>query len=92
VASGWVLRWDREETRKTKESKKKFLEMYEMVLAPFIKERGLDWEVSGEFCPPHMLRMNGVPQPLPGSPAEKEWMKTNKVAPFQGPSILDLAA
>ncbi|OQV13679.1 hypothetical protein BV898_12073 [Hypsibius exemplaris] len=73
-----------------KEGKKAFSDKYEAAIAPFIKDKGFDWEVATEEVPPDMWRENGLTPPAPNTPAEKEWFRLNRPAPYEGKSFLDL--
>uniref|UniRef100_A0A914DDX4 Tautomerase cis-CaaD-like domain-containing protein n=1 Tax=Acrobeloides nanus TaxID=290746 RepID=A0A914DDX4_9BILA len=63
-------------------SANKFIAKYEEILAPFIKDRGLDWEISIEQSERDLLRVNGLEIPLPNTIAEKEWKRLNKAVPY----------
>ncbi|KAH7723639.1 hypothetical protein AAVH_08745 [Aphelenchoides avenae] len=65
------------------EQKKGFLDLYEGTIAPFIKERGFDWEVSVELVDRDLWRENGLIPPQPNSEAEKEWKRLNKAVPYE---------
>ncbi|KAI6228580.1 Tautomerase-3 domain-containing protein [Aphelenchoides fujianensis] len=60
----------------------RFFERYEAALAPFIKERGLEWEITVEECDMNLWRESGLVPPLPNSAAEKEWVRLNKAVPY----------
>jgi hypothetical protein len=76
----------------------RFFEGYEATLAPFIKDRGLDWEVKkrNKFnsillnifqiavieSDANLWRENGLIPPLPNSKAEQEWGRLNKPVPY----------
>uniref|UniRef100_A0A914E810 Tautomerase cis-CaaD-like domain-containing protein n=1 Tax=Acrobeloides nanus TaxID=290746 RepID=A0A914E810_9BILA len=60
----------------------KFITIYEDILAPFIKDRGLDWEVHFELVDRNYWRENGLEVPLPNTIAEKEWIRLNKAVPY----------
>ncbi|KAI1710003.1 putative oxalocrotonate tautomerase enzyme domain-containing protein [Ditylenchus destructor] len=62
---------------------KQFMDMYEAKLAPFIKDRGLDWEVAFEILDRNLCRTNGLPLPLSGSEGEKLWVRVNKAVPYE---------
>uniref|UniRef100_A0A914QW80 Tautomerase cis-CaaD-like domain-containing protein n=1 Tax=Panagrolaimus davidi TaxID=227884 RepID=A0A914QW80_9BILA len=64
------------------EQSKSFFEFYESALAPFIKERGFDWEVEIEQIDRNLWRENGLTPPLPRTDAEKEWVRLNKAVPY----------
>ncbi|KAI1702475.1 putative oxalocrotonate tautomerase enzyme domain-containing protein [Ditylenchus destructor] len=61
---------------------KQFMDMYEQKLAPFIKDRGLDWEVAIEIVDRNLWRENGLVPPLSASEGEKEWIRRNKAVPY----------
>ncbi|KAI1732519.1 putative oxalocrotonate tautomerase enzyme domain-containing protein [Ditylenchus destructor] len=63
------------------ESANKFIDRYEERLAPFIKDRGLDWEVQIEVDR-NLWRENGLLPPLPRSVGEQEWIRLNKAVPY----------
>ncbi|KAI1703997.1 putative oxalocrotonate tautomerase enzyme domain-containing protein [Ditylenchus destructor] len=62
---------------------KKFMDLYEKKLAPFIKERGLDWEVAIDTVDRNLWRENGMIPPLTGSEGEKLWVRLNKAVPYE---------
>ncbi|KAI1695877.1 putative oxalocrotonate tautomerase enzyme domain-containing protein [Ditylenchus destructor] len=62
---------------------KKFIDMYEERLVPFIKDRGLDWEIAIENVDRNLWRLNGLIPPLSNSEAVKEWIRLNKAVPYQ---------
>ncbi|KAI1717708.1 putative oxalocrotonate tautomerase enzyme domain-containing protein [Ditylenchus destructor] len=62
---------------------KQFMDMYEGKLAPFIKDRGLDWEVAIEIVDRNLWRENGLIPPLTGSEGEKEWIRLDKAVPYE---------
>ncbi|CAF1034672.1 unnamed protein product [Adineta steineri] len=64
------------------EAKKQFSERYENAIAPFIKDKGYDWEVHVEEVPPEMWRENGLIPPIKFPEIEKEWARQNKPIPY----------
>ncbi|CAF1321892.1 unnamed protein product [Rotaria sordida] len=64
------------------ERKKQFSERYENALAPFIKDKGYDWEVHVEEVSPDMWRENGLIPPIKIPEMEKEWARLNKPIPY----------
>ncbi|UJR07850.1 hypothetical protein I4U23_012133 [Adineta vaga] len=66
----------------TEEGKKVFSDKYENVIAPFIKEKGFDWEVHVEEVPSDMWRENGLIPPIKNPEMEKEWARLNKPIPY----------
>uniref|UniRef100_A0AC34RMD7 Tautomerase cis-CaaD-like domain-containing protein n=1 Tax=Panagrolaimus sp. JU765 TaxID=591449 RepID=A0AC34RMD7_9BILA len=63
-------------------SAERFLNAYEKVLEPFIKDKGLDWEVNVTLADRDLWRENGISPPLPNTLAEKEWIKLNKAVVY----------
>jgi phenylpyruvate tautomerase PptA (4-oxalocrotonate tautomerase family) len=52
-------------------------------LAPFVKDRGFDWEVHIDETPMDLWRTQGLVPPLPGSEMEKLWAKENRPVPYE---------
>ncbi|KAI1714880.1 putative oxalocrotonate tautomerase enzyme domain-containing protein [Ditylenchus destructor] len=65
------------------EQAKKFVDKYEERLAPFIKDRGLDWEIAFELVDRNLWRENGLVPPLSESEGEKLWVRLNKPVPYE---------
>uniref|UniRef100_A0A914PIH5 Tautomerase cis-CaaD-like domain-containing protein n=1 Tax=Panagrolaimus davidi TaxID=227884 RepID=A0A914PIH5_9BILA len=61
---------------------KGYIQLYENALAPFIKEKGFDWEIDIEQIDRNLWRTNGLIPPLSNSDAEKEWVRFNKAVPY----------
>ncbi|KAI6170122.1 Tautomerase-3 domain-containing protein [Aphelenchoides besseyi] len=63
-----------------------FFKKYEAILAPFIKNRGLEYEllfsIAIEECDPNFWRESGLVPPISNSKAEKEWLRLNKAVPY----------
>jgi phenylpyruvate tautomerase PptA (4-oxalocrotonate tautomerase family) len=53
----------------------------EDTLAPFVKDRGFDWEVHIDETPMDLWRIQGLVPPLPDSEMEKLWAKENRPIP-----------
>ena len=54
----------------------------ETVIAPFVKERGYDWEISIDETPCDLWSLQGELAPPFESVAEKRWVKENKASPY----------
>jgi hypothetical protein len=52
-------------------------------LAPFVKDRGYDWEVHIDETPIDLWRTQGLIPPPPYSDAEKLWAKENRAVPYE---------
>ncbi|KAI9287271.1 putative oxalocrotonate tautomerase [Umbelopsis sp. AD052] len=65
------------------EGKQAILDFLEAAFAPYVKDRGLDWEIHVEEHERELWRTQGINPPLPNTDAEKLWAKENKAIPFQ---------
>jgi phenylpyruvate tautomerase PptA (4-oxalocrotonate tautomerase family) len=59
-----------------------WMKTLDSVLAPFVKDRGYDWEVSIEETPCDLWSLQGETPPPFESVAEKRWVKENKASPY----------
>lgn len=60
------------------------MDRLEKSIAPFVKDRGYDWEVHYGQTPRELWRVQGMKPPAAGSEAEDLWIKENRAIPFQG--------
>ncbi|KAF7304423.1 4-oxalocrotonate tautomerase [Mycena chlorophos] len=59
-----------------------FLDMYESVVAPWTKDRGVNWEVQiKDVCDRDLWHEDGRPPPAIGSVEEQIWKKENRPVP-----------
>jgi phenylpyruvate tautomerase PptA (4-oxalocrotonate tautomerase family) len=59
------------------------MEVIEEKLAPFVKDRGYDWEVHIDETPMDLWRTQGLVPPPPESDIEKLWAKENRPVPYE---------
>ena len=52
------------------------------VIAPYVKDRGYDWEISVDETPFDLWSLQGELAPPFESVAEKRWVKENKASPY----------
>jgi len=52
------------------------------VIAPYVKDRGFDWEISIDETPFDLWSLQGELPPPFESVAEKRWVKENKASPY----------
>jgi len=52
------------------------------VIAPWVKGRGYDWEISIDETPFDLWSLQGEPPPPFESVGEKRWVKENKASPY----------
>ncbi|MGQ0846823.1 MAG: tautomerase family protein [Sporichthyaceae bacterium] len=65
-----------------------WLDTIGLTIAPFVKDRGYDWEITIGEMPIDFWIMNGEVPPPPASVAERRWFEQDKVTPY---SIQDTA-
>jgi len=70
-------------TMNTYERKQEVLDGLEAAFGPYVKDRGVDWEIHIEEHERELWRTNGINPPLPNTDAEKLWVKENKAIPFE---------
>ena len=54
----------------------------DQVIAPFVKDRGYDWEISIDETPFDLWSLQGELPPPFESVGEKRWVKENKASPY----------
>ena len=52
------------------------------IIAPYVKDRGYDWEVSIDETPFDLWSLQGEIPPPFESVAEKRWIKENRASPY----------
>ena len=67
---------------KDEEVKGQFLAAVNKVLAPFISERGLRWEMHVDETPFSLWTIQGLRPPLPDTEAEQKWRAENKASAY----------
>jgi 4-oxalocrotonate tautomerase family enzyme len=60
-----------------------FMGVVEEKLAPYVKERGFDWEVHVDETPMELWRTQGLAPPPAESDMEKLWAKENRPIPYE---------
>lgn len=65
-----------------KQLKAKWMAKVEAALAPYIKDRGRDWEIHIDETPFDLWRIQGMAPPPPNSEYEKLWIEENRPAPY----------
>ncbi|KAJ7779674.1 putative oxalocrotonate tautomerase [Mycena metata] len=63
--------------------KRGFMDRYEQVIAPFTKNRGINWEVTVVDTDPLLWNINGIAPPQGNTEAEALWRRENKAVPFE---------
>ncbi|KZP06990.1 hypothetical protein FIBSPDRAFT_804401 [Athelia psychrophila] len=59
-----------------------FMDRYEAVLAPWTKDRGIDWEVQITEDDRNLWNENGMSPPLPGTKDDELWQIQDKAVPY----------
>jgi len=60
----------------------------EQALAPDVKNKGINWEIHIEEHDRDAWRCGGIVPPMPGSDAEKLWVRENAPVPYYSASFL----
>ena len=63
--------------------KLRFLAAVDQLLAPYIAERGLRWEMHVDETPFSLWSIQGLRPPLPDSEAEKRWIAENRPSAYE---------
>ncbi|KZP07004.1 hypothetical protein FIBSPDRAFT_1053233 [Athelia psychrophila] len=58
------------------------MDRYEGVLAPWTKDRGIDWEVQITEDDRNLWNENGMSPPLPGTKDDELWQIQDKAVPY----------
>jgi len=69
-------------TLPTPEAKEYWLKISNEAIAPFVKDRGYDWEFHIDETPFDLWSIQGLRPPTPNSDAEKRWVLENKPTPY----------
>ena len=64
-----------------REASRRFIDRVNQVIAPYIRDRGLDWEIHIDETPFDLWSINGFYPPREGTPDEKRWMADNRPSP-----------
>jgi phenylpyruvate tautomerase PptA (4-oxalocrotonate tautomerase family) len=67
----------------TAEARAACMAIIEEKLAPFVQERGFDWEVHIDESPVDLWRIQGLVPPPPGSEVERLWAKEDRPVPYE---------
>lgn len=68
-------------TLNSDEAKTNFLARVENAIAPFIKDRGFNWELHIDETPFDLWTVQGLRPPRAGTEDEKRWIAENKPSP-----------
>ncbi|ESK89184.1 4-oxalocrotonate tautomerase [Moniliophthora roreri MCA 2997] len=63
-------------------AKRAFMDKYEKAIAPWTKDKGIDWEIQISLEDPVSWNMNGLRTPLLGSEAMELWRKEGRPVPY----------
>lgn len=78
----WVDHIARSFPPDAKKLKAKWMGRAEQALAPYIKDRGREWEIHIDETPFDLWQIQGMPPPPPNSDVEKRWIEENKPVPY----------
>jgi phenylpyruvate tautomerase PptA (4-oxalocrotonate tautomerase family) len=69
------------------EARPRWLARVNETLDPFVRARGLRWEVHIDDTPIDFWTIEGLIPPAGTSEAEKRWAAENRASPYEGPSV-----
>ncbi|WP_433556090.1 tautomerase family protein [Pseudonocardia xinjiangensis] len=79
AVSNYVRIWVDHVARKLPDDlKEKWMEEVDDTLAPFVRDRGLDWEIHIDETPKELWTINGVTPPPEDSDEERRWAEENR--------------
>ena len=67
---------------KDEETKQKFLAAVAHILAPYVADRGLRWEMHVDETPFGLWTIQGLRPPVPGTPESEKWRKEDKPSAY----------
>jgi phenylpyruvate tautomerase PptA (4-oxalocrotonate tautomerase family) len=74
-------------TLPTPEAKAHWVKISNEAIAPFVKDRGFDWEFHIDETPFDLWSIQGLKPPAPKSEAEKKWAADNRPTPYQADAV-----
>lgn len=72
------------------EFRKLAMSVFEDTIAPYVRDRGFDWEVHFDETPVDLWRVQGLIGPPEESDMEKLWAKENRPVPYDYDTMLPL--
>ena len=66
----------------SEEASRRFIDKVNQVLAPWVKDRGFDWEFHIDETPFDMWSIQGLRPPPPNSEAETRWKAENRPSAY----------
>lgn len=63
------------------------MQLVESKIAPWVRDRGHDWEVHIDETPPELWRTQGLVPPAAGSDGERLWAEKNRAVPYELASV-----
>ncbi len=67
----------------TTELRRNAMALFEAKIAPFVKDRGYDWEMHVNETPFDLWQVQGLVPPLAESEGEKLWVQGNQPVPYE---------
>ena len=67
----------------TTQLRRRALELFEAKIAPFVKDRGYDWEIHVDETPRDFWQVQGLIPPPAKLEAEQLWARENRPVPYQ---------
>ena len=66
------------------------MSVFEATIAPYVRDRGYDWEIHFDETPIDLWRVQGLIGPPEESEMEKLWAKENRPVPYDYDTMLPL--
>eukprot|EP00877_Chromochloris_zofingiensis_P014136 jgi/Chrzof1/8977/Cz03g31190.t1 len=70
-------------TNQGKETLAQRVEELEEAYAPYVRDRGFDWELHIDEGDRETWRVNGLRPPMPNTAEERMWVKANRPVPYK---------
>jgi phenylpyruvate tautomerase PptA (4-oxalocrotonate tautomerase family) len=68
----------------TTELRRRTMQRIEDQIAPYVRDRGYDWEIHVDETPFDFWQVQGLVPPTPQSEGEKLWFRENRPVPYGG--------
>lgn len=74
-------------TMPTPEIRARFIQMADEALAPYVRDRGYDWEFHIDETSYELWSIQGIRPPMANSEDEKRWIAENRPSPLTAPAL-----
>ena len=67
----------------TTELRRRVMQLFEVQIAPYVRDRGYDWEIHIDETPFDFWQVQGLVPPTPKSEGETLWVRENRPVPHE---------